>query len=232
MRPYRTLLFDLDNTLMDFDRAERTAFFAACSAVGLCADEAVYRLYHEINDSLWKKLERGEITRARLLDLRYEMLLSDLGYSDERRAHEISEAYFSALAQQRFLMPGAREVCGALALEYRLCLITNGTSVIQQSRLRGSGLEKYFSDVFISERLGVSKPAPAFFDAVFAAVGDFDRASYCVIGDSLSSDIAGAEASRLVAVWIDRTGGGDAQGHAVTCIIHDIRELSAYFLNH
>ena len=230
MRPYRCLLFDLDNTLMDFDMAERAAFTAACSAVGLSASETSYSLYHEINDLLWKKLERGKIARSRLLTLRFETLLNRLGFPDDSRAQSLSTAYFAELAQQRYLVPGAREVCAALASSYKLYLITNGTLQIQMSRLHGSGLEEFFSDVFVSEQVGAAKPSLHFFDAVFSRIGDSERSHYCVIGDSLSSDIAGAEAARLDAVWIDRSGRGDAHGHALMRMMKDIRELPAYFL--
>ena len=83
MKEYKYLLFDLDNTLMDFDRAEETAFYAAFSASDLAVDDDVYRLYHEINGGLWKQLERGEMTRERLNDLRYEMLFDRLGMPDD-----------------------------------------------------------------------------------------------------------------------------------------------------
>lgn len=229
MAAYRTLLFDLDNTLLDFDRAEMAAFMAAFSASGISANAEMYALYHGINDALWKQLERGEVERERLKTLRYEILLEKLGIDDsDALSARISRTYFSLLGEQRFLLPGALEVCWTLHKQYRMCIITNGSYEVQMGRFYGSGLEPYFTDLFISEKIGAAKPALSFFEKVFSTLGDSDRAHYCVIGDSLSSDIAGADAAGVDAIWLDRTGCGNAQGHTVTHILQDIRQLPAY----
>lgn len=228
MRPYRYLLFDLDNTLMDFDRAEKSAFFAAFSACGFTPTDEVYTLYHEINDQLWKQLERGEIERLRLLDYRYELLCCQLGLEDNGCSSLMSRLYFDALREQRFLVEGAESVCAALSGAYSMHIITNGTYEVQRGRFWGSGLEPYFSHVFISEKMKASKPSPLFFEEVLSMVGDENVSHYCVIGDSLSSDIAGANQMGMDAIWLDRTGSGDAGQYRVAHRILDIRELPMY----
>ena len=226
---YRYLLFDLDNTLFDFDRAEKTAFCAAFSAYGLVFDDGIYDAYHQINDALWKKLEQGEMERERLKSLRFEMLLDSLQIPDSDRLSErLSRAYFDLLGKQNFLFPGAVDVCRELHETYRLVIITNGSTQVQKGRYFGSPLEPYFEKIFISELIGSSKPSAAFFDHVMHALGDPPREECCVIGDSLSSDIAGAENAGIDAIWLDRSGKSDAQGRAVTHILRDIRELPAY----
>ena len=186
MKEYKYLLFDLDNTLMDFDRAEETAFYAAFSASALAVDDGVYRLYHEINGGLWKQLEKGEMTRERLKDLRYEMLFERLGMPDDGRSREVSDRYFEELACQRFMMDGAEDVCRLLRPHYKMYIVTNGTYEVQRGRFFGSPLEKYFDGIFVSEHIGAAKPSPLFFDHVLKTVGDGDRSAYCVIGDSLT----------------------------------------------
>lgn len=225
MARYKYLLLDADNTLFDFNRAEETAFYAAFSASGLYADEKIYARYHEINDDLWRKLERGEVTRARLIDLRYEILLAELGAEDYEKSHEISRRYFCELGEQRFLLDGAVDVCQELAARYPLYIVTNGDTTIQQSRFQGCGLEPYFTEVFISEHIGAAKPSPLFFTRVMEAIGDPDPAHYLVIGDSLTSDIDGARAANMDAVWLDHAGRGDTHGREIPYIIKDIREL-------
>lgn len=225
---YLYLLFDLDNTLMDFDRAEKSAFYAAFSACGFTPTDDVYALYHEINDQLWKQLERGEIERARLLDYRYELLCERLHLEDSGRSRAMSRLYFDALSQQRFLLDGALDVCACLAQSYSMHIITNGTYAVQRGRFWGSGLEAYFQNVFISERMQASKPSPLFFAEAMETIGDGDASHYCVIGDSLSSDIAGANRMGIDAVWLDRTGTGDCGSCTITHRIQDIRELPGY----
>ena len=226
---YRYLLFDLDNTLFDFDRAEKTAFCAAFSAYGLVLDDGIYDTYHQINDALWKKLERGEIERDRLKSLRFEMLLAELHVPNaDLLSEKLSRTYFELLGEQNFLLPGAVDVCRELHETYRLVIITNGSAQVQKGRYFGSPLEPYFEKIFISEWIGAAKPSPAFFDHVMHALGDPPKDECCVIGDSLSSDIAGAENAGIDAIWLDRSGKSDTQGHAVTHILRDIRELPAY----
>ena len=227
MARYKYLLLDADNTLFDFNRAEETAFYAAFSASGLYADASVYARYHEINDELWRQLERGAITRARLIVLRFEKLLSEIGVEDNGKSQEISDRYFIELGRQKFLLDGALDVCRMLAEQYPLYIITNGNTAIQESRFRGCGLEPYIQDVFISENLGVSKPSAAYFARVVESVGDSERSAYLVIGDSLTSDIDGAAAAGMDAVWLDHRGNGDTRGRDIPYIIKDIRQLPA-----
>ncbi len=230
MARYKYLLLDADNTLLDFNRAEETAFYAAFSASGLYADAQIYARYHEINDELWRQLERGEVTRARLIVLRFEKLLAELGAEDNGKSQEISDRYFIELGRQKFLLDGALEVCRELAVRYPLYIITNGNTAIQESRFRGCGLESFIREVFISEKLGVSKPSAAYFACVKEAVGDSDSAHYLVVGDSLTSDIDGAAAAGMDAVWLDHSGNGDTRGREIPYIIKDIRELPALLL--
>ena len=227
-RHYRYLLIDFDNTLFDFDRAEESAFHAAFSAYGLVSDEKICRLYHEINDGLWKKLERGEITRERLKPLRFEMLLHTLQIPDkDGLSRKISDAYLSLLSEKIFLLPGALDVCCQLSAHFKLCIITNGSYSVQIKHFHGSGIQTYFSDMFVSEKIGAAKPSAEYFTRVLDALGNPAREECCVIGDSLSSDIAGAASVGMDAIWLDRKGTGDAQGYPVVHILHDIRQLPA-----
>jgi YjjG family noncanonical pyrimidine nucleotidase len=228
MKDYRHLLFDLDNTLLDFDRAEKTAFCAAFSAYGLLPDEQTYALYHRINDDLWKRLERGEISRERLFVLRFTMLLEKLRIRDGGLSEELSRAYFRLLSHQSFTVEGAEEVCRALAAEYSLHIITNGTAPVQRERLRGSGLLPYCTGIFISDEIGAAKPSPLFFSAVMTEIGAALPAECCVIGDSWSSDIAGALAAGIDAVWICPQGNAVPERAGCVTVLCDIRELPEY----
>ncbi len=227
MKAYKYLLLDADNTLFDFNRAEKTAFYAAFSALGLSADTQIYARYHEINDELWRRLERKEVTREHLKMLRFELLFNEIGIPSEPNAEKISRLFFVLLGQQRFLLDGAVDVCRALSEKYSLYIITNGSAIPQSSRFQGSGLEPYFRDVYISETIGVEKPSPAYFSYVMNAVGDSDPSHYLVIGDSLTSDIDGAIAAGMDRVWLDHKGMHDTHGRDVTYIIRDIRDLPA-----
>ncbi len=201
MAEYKYILFDMDNTLLDFSRAEYLAFKSTAEAVGLSYSEEIYAMYSEINDSLWKKLEVGGITLEELKTERFRLLYTALGHTNEdereRLAYAMREEYMHALGQQGCLIENAAEVCDALSKKYRMFIVTNGIADIQISRFALSGIDKYFEDMFISERIGHTKPDKGFFDYVLDAVGDSDKSAYLVIGDSLTSDCDGAIAYGL-----------------------------------
>ena len=196
MQRYEILLFDADNTLFDFTRAEENAFRETADAAGLDFSDALYHQYSSINDGLWKRLEQKEITLDFLKLERFRVLLTETGRADDEEtltlAKFMRDTYMNALAGQACLIDGAEETCRALAPDYRMYIITNGISKIQRSRFEKSALTPYFAGMFVSEELGVSKPSSAYFEKVFDALGNPDKAKVLVIGDSLTSDCDGA----------------------------------------
>ena len=98
-------------------------------------------------------------------------------------------------------MPGALKLCRTLHERRRLYLATNGVGYVQKKRLRGSALAPYIDGIFISEEMGYSKPDPRFFDEVFVRLGNPDRKSAIMLGDSLSSDMLGASRAGIAGCW-------------------------------
>lgn len=228
MSRYRILLFDADNTLFDFTRAEENAFRETAERGGLPWSDALHRRYSEINDSLWKALERGETDLDSLKLERFRRLLGEIGYPEGgetgRKAALLRDAYMDALAEQTCLMEGAEELCRSLAGDYRLFLVTNGISRIQRSRFARSALAPYFEGMFVSEEIGAQKPAAAYFDAVFEALGHPEKSSVLVIGDSLTSDCDGAVAYGLDICRYDPNNEGDG-GRKLTYTVTKLSEV-------
>ena len=152
---YQYLLIDNDNTLMDFNAAERKALRDTLTAYGLPADDAVCTLYHEINDAQWKALERGETTQKKLKVERYRLLLEQLGCT-ELSAAEVSAAYEANLGSHADLLPGAADFIHAVHGKMKIALVSNGVSAIQRSRLAKCPLTPLFDAIVISEEAGVS----------------------------------------------------------------------------
>ena len=100
----------------------------------------------------------------------------------------------------------AEEVCRALSQRFRLYVVTNGVSHVQRRRMRDSGLEAYFSALFVSEELGVQKPRREFFELASSAIGGFCREKALIIGDSPTSDIGGGQAFGLDTCWFNPSG--------------------------
>jgi YjjG family noncanonical pyrimidine nucleotidase len=195
MKQYSYLLFDADETLFDFKKAEYEAFHLTCDKVEVPFSDELYAVYSKINDDLWKLLEKGGTTLAELKLERFRQFLVYLGLPEgevTEKAPLMRDNYVEFLADQSFLMEGAVEVCRALSEKYTLYIITNGISRIQRKRFNASPLMEYITDLFISEEIGVAKPSSEYFDYVTAKIGESDRSKYLVIGDSLTSDMKGA----------------------------------------
>ena len=226
-RKYDYLLFDADNTLYDFSLAEYNAFGEVARACGLDFTDALYRRYSEINDAQWKLLEKKETTLDRLKTERFRLLLHECGFTGEDAddlAEKMAGDYLAALSHQKCLIDGAVEVCHKLKEHYRLYLVTNGTSAIQRARFTDTPVSDCFEDMFISEELGVSKPAREYFDKVLAAIGESDRRKYLVIGDSLTSDCDGAIAAGLDICRYDPDNKSDG-GRKLTYNINRLTDL-------
>lgn len=227
MAKYDYLLFDVDNTLLNFDRAEHDAIMDCLERFGLPRDETLVKAYSAINDRHWKMLERGEIDRATLLWRRFEVFAEECELSLDPRA--FNETYIDCLSRRSYLSDGALEVCRLLAPRYTLCTITNGNAKVQHGRFDTSPLRPLFSYAFISDELGVDKPTRDFFDRVCAALPNLETRRTLVIGDSLSSDIAGGISWGTDTCWLcprkERRGDAAARGLAPTYTIAHLREL-------
>ena len=197
----KAIFFDLDDTLLDFRRAEHTAILDTLRQLKLPASEATAVRYSEINAAQWRLYEKGEVTREALLTRRYAILFAELGVSRDPEAAQ--RFYEKQLAASADLLPGAKEVLAALAPQYTLCAVTNGTASIQRSRLEKSGIAAYFEKVFISQELGVQKPNGAFFDRCFDAFPALRREETMIVGDSMTSDMRGGRMAGLVTCYVN-----------------------------
>lgn len=195
----KTIFLDLDETLLDFSRAEACALERALRESGAPYSEEIRRRYHEINAEQWELLEDGVLTREETLIRRFERLFAELGLEPPDKG--FSDRYESYLENGRWLLPGARELLETLAPKYRLYAASNGGGAVQNRRLEGAGIRQYFQGIFISEEIGFDKPGTAFFDACFARIPDFRREESVMIGDSLTSDIRGGRNAGLRTCW-------------------------------
>ena len=198
------IFFDLDNTLLDFDRGEAHALSRAFRQFGIDPTPAVLARYHDINLRQWELLEEGKLTKDQVLTRRFDLLFAELGVSCDSQA--VCDLYESFLAEEHDFVPGALELLEALSPRYSLHLATNGASAVQRRRLADAGILPYFQNIFISEEVGFHKPSPAFFHACFAAIPGFDPASALMVGDSLTSDIRGGRNAGIRTCWFNPQG--------------------------
>ena len=200
----RNVLFDLDDTLFDFHKAEKIAFTKTLVHFGIDPTEETLALYSTINAAHWKRLELGEISREEVKVGRYRELFKTIGV--ECDPVKATAYYESMLAIGHYFMPGAPELLEELYRKYRLYIVSNGTAKVQEGRLGSSGSAKELDGRFISQLLGANKPDKQFFDICFAGIPDFSLSETVIIGDSLSSDIKGGINAGITTVWFNPKG--------------------------
>lgn len=195
------VFFDLDDTLFDFKMAEKIAIKATLSHFGIEPTEETTSLYSKINLSCWEKLERGEYTREEVLNNRFKFLFEALGqnlpFSEARQMYE------HRLGIGHYFLPGAPELLETLKGKYEMYITSNGIAKVQAGRIASSGIEKYFNEIFVSEKVGANKPSVLFFDRVFETIKDFDKDKAIIIGDSLTSDILGGINAGIRTCWFN-----------------------------
>ncbi len=196
-----TVFFDLDDTILDFRTAEHRAVSVTLAHFGVTANDEMCCLYSECNLKQWKKLEKGETTRAQVKLDRFSDFFGQIHLSV--RPEDAAAFYEETLSHGAFFVPYARELLEQLHSSYRLFIMTNGTARVQEGRLADSGILPYFEDIFISEHIGFDKPSEEFFDACFARIPHFSKKSAVLVGDSLTSDICGGKRAGLHTVWFD-----------------------------
>lgn len=201
---FKILFLDLDDTILDFHKAERIAIAKTIREFGVEPTEDVLTLYHHINKRHWEMLERGELNRDQVKVRRFGALFQELGLNVDAPACAL--AYENSLSIGHYFLPGAEKAVESLRKKYRLFLASNGTAKVQAGRMTSANLYRFFEKVFVSEQMGCNKPSAAFFEACFAQIPDFDKASAMMVGDSLTSDMKGANNAGIAACWVNPNG--------------------------
>ena len=202
---YTTILLDVDDTLLDFGACERAAFCLTMQQLQIPFDETMVRRYSEINRLWWDKFERGEIEKRQIMAGRYVQLAEEF--------------------HLKLPMPDLQFALDYLSRRYRLYLATNATAAVQQRRLEASGILPYVQSCFYSETAGAQKPEKAFFDHCFARIPDFVACQTLMLGDSLNSDILGANRAGIDACWMNAKRLSRPSGLSIALEIHALREL-------
>ena len=200
----KNILFDLDNTLFDFYSSEKKALTKTLTHLGLTPDDKMLSRYSEINLAHWKLLEKGKLTRDQVKVGRYRQLFEE--YNIPRSPEEATKFYENALSCEADLMDGAFELLEYLYGKYRLYVVSNGTLICQQGRMKRTGITNFFEDYFISQQIGYEKPQREFFDYCFRKIPHFKHSETIIVGDSFSADIVGGINAGIKTVWYNPDG--------------------------
>ena len=189
---------DADDTIFDFPKCEYNAVKNTFEKYNFEFTQNLYEKYSEINNSLWKKFEIGQITRQELRIQRFEQTCNFFGIcNDTETLKLLANAYVDELAKQDILIDGAYEAVKKISSLCEIYIITNGLSTVQRGRFGKSSITKLLKDIFISDELEVQKPHKEFFDIVLSKINENDKSKILVVGDSLTSDMQGGKNAGL-----------------------------------
>ena len=197
------LFLDLDDTILDFKKAEYIAVGKTIADFGVEPTDEVRHRYHLINKWHWEQLEKGTMTRDEILVGRFKVLFSELGVDVD--AEKVARDYEKNLGTGHWFLPGAEEAVESLHKKYRLFLASNGTASVQKGRMTSANLYRFFEQSFVSQELGYNKPSKEYFDAAISRIPGFDPDQCLMVGDSLTSDILGGKNAGIRTVWVNPT---------------------------
>ena len=197
----KVILFDIDNTLLSFDEYVKESMKSGFEKFGIGTyEDGMFDTFNRINTYFWQELEKGNIDFETLQKKRWNTIFESLGMTADGIAFE---KYFrECLFESAIPVYGAMELLQYLQSKYILCAASNGPYLQQVNRLKRSGMLPCFYDLFISEEIGSSKPSEHFFKTCIDRLNlklkqEIQPDEIMIIGDSLSSDMAGGIRSGL-----------------------------------
>ena len=197
----KTILWDIDGTILNFQSAAENSLKNTFRKFGYgeITDELLH-MYEEINDVYWCKLEKGEITKEKLLVERFLEFFTKIGV-ETTRVKEFNQAYLNGLLDTVVFMPEAYETVKKLHPQYKQYIVTNGVKQLQRQKIAKAKIEEFFDGIFISDEIGHEKPHIEFFNYVFDRIPTKNPDDVIIIGDSLTSDIAGGIHAGIHTCW-------------------------------
>lgn len=198
----KNLLFDLDDTILDFKAAEEAAISTVLVHYGFRPTPELLSDYSRVNLGLWEKLERREILIDEVLHSRFEIFFRTLGRTVE--GPEVEKVFRRVINEHAQLVPGALDLLSGLSGRFGIYAVSNGLYDTQLARLGKAGIRQFFDNLFISESVGVNKPDARFFSYVSQHIPGFSPREALVIGDSLTSDIQGGFNAGIPTCWFNR----------------------------
>lgn len=221
----KTILWDVDGTLLDFKAAESAAIKSLFEefSLGTCSENMLQR-YSQINRSYWQRLEANEITKPQVLVGRFQQFFGEIGVNTAI-AEEFNRQYQIRLGDTVVYRDNSIDIIKKFRGKVKQYVVTNGTIVAQKKKLRLSGLGDLMDGIFISDEIGVEKPNRAFFDAVFNTVQPENLSEVIIVGDSLTSDIRGGNNAGILTCWYNPEQKPQPQDYRIDYVISDLHRV-------
>ena len=219
MYKYNQLIFDADNTLFDFDRAEETALVNTLRHFNMPNPNGLIDFYRTMNVKLWQQLDDKTITIAQLKQQRAEKLFEFVGKTADPTVFSLH--YLDELAGCQYLLGHVEQTLNHLSNHSEMAIITNGLARVQKPRLASSLIHQHFGALVISEELGVAKPDPEIFAHACDLMNWSDPSKVLMVGDNYRCDIQGAADFGMQTCWFNIR----QQAHEFTDHDHEIHRF-------
>ncbi len=224
---YEWLLFDLDNTILDFDVSEHYALEQTLEQVGVSFQPKHLSIYEKINRKCWDAFEAGTLPQAAINETRFKEFLVALNFPTTN-AIEVGNYYLEQLSEKAAFMEGAEALLDMYYQKYQLGIVTNGLKEVQRPKLEKNNLMHYFKIIIVSDEIGVSKPNVDFFDTAFTEMKFPPKEKVLIIGDSLSSDIKGGHNYGIDTCWYNPNKKENKTIIKPTYEINNLNELNRF----
>lgn len=219
----KTVLIDIDGTLLDFNKCAKASIISTFKDFNIDYPEDFYSTFKRINDSLWLRLEKNEITFKELHDTRFNLVLGALGIDFDGITFELKfREYLGRSVEQ---VDGALEILKYLSEKYFVAVASNGPFEQQKRRLKLAGFAPYIKEYFVSSAVGHEKPNAGFFEYAFSNTPSKDKEELIIIGDSLTADIAGGENFGIKTCWFNPNNLSVKKGINPTYTINTLLQL-------
>lgn len=228
MNKYNYLIFDLDNTLLNFSQSELHALREVFTKHGVIFNDQTFDVYKEINHDLWTRMEEGRIKKETVLTTRFSKFFATQGVQVDGAI--VDDEFRRLLESRNDLMPGALEVLSELKERgYKIFAGTNGVGRTQRQRLENASMTEFFDGLYISEEVGFEKPDVRFFETIFTKETIKNLDEVLMIGDSLTSDIRGANRVGIHSIWLNNNFDGVINDKP-TYEVSELKEIIKLFM--
>ena len=226
MKMIKAVLIDIDNTLLDFHKCSKEAMCLAAEEYGINFPENYFEIFTKINNSLWEKIEKGELDRQGLFKIRWKLIFEAMKIDADGIAFE--ETFRSNIKSCAIPVDGAKEILLYLSEKYYVAVASNSEFAQQEKRLRKADMLQYISKIFTSEEIGFAKPSEGFFEACKNELPQFEKEEIILIGDSVTADIEGAKNFGFKTCWFNFAKKENPVCEKADYIVNELSEIKKF----
>jgi 5'-nucleotidase len=224
---FKWLLFDADNTLLDFSKASKDALWKTLEDHDRECNDGIFAVYKHVNAKVWTEFEQGKISALVLRKRRFEWFFNEIGEKDLEPAR-FNEAYLENVIELSETYEGVPEILQSLKKEYKISIVTNGLKEVQRPRLEKLNLLPLFDSVIVSDEIGVAKPHIDYFHHVYESISNPpSKEETLIVGDNLKSDILGGLNFGIKTCWLHhgKDNDTDIEPHFSIPKVHHLDEI-------